>query len=255
MSDGNNSIRLDGKVAIVTGGGRGIGKAIAGQLLQAGAKVAIAGRKKATLDAAVNEIGDSTRTFAVECHVGKADQLAALVDATREKFGPIDILVNNAATNIARAPTLEVTDDMFDKMIETNLKSVFRLVRLVIGDMIASKNGSILNISSIAGLRADVSGLVYGMTKAAMNSLTAGWAREFGQHGIRVNAIAPGLIRTDFSAALWKDESLKDHILSQQAIPHFAEPNDIAGLAAFLVSDAARFITGQVLIADGGLTI
>src|SRR5579863_8915405 len=195
---------LDGKVAIVTGGSRGIGKAIAEAFSREGATAVICGRKQESLDAVARELG--VRVAPMACHVGKPEDLSRLVDAVTKQFGSIDILVNNAATNVAQGPCLAIDDSQFDKMVEVNLKSAFRLIRWIAPGMCRRGSGSIINIASIAGLRPQFEGLMYSMTKAALIMMTKSYALELGPKGVRVNAIAPGLIQTVLSEYYWKDE-------------------------------------------------
>jgi dehydrogenase/reductase SDR family member 4 len=250
------TISLAGKVAIVTGGGRGIGKAIARRLAEAGAGVAIASRKLENLQAAASEFaGLPGKVVPIACHVGRADQLAHLVRATETQLGPVDILVNNSATNVHQGASLDITDEMVDKMVEINVKSVLRLIRLTVPKMIERKRGgSIINIASISGLEPQAGGLLYSFTKAGLIMITRSLAREFGPHGVRVNAIAPGLIQTDFSAYFWKDEAHRRHLETTQPIGRIGQPEEIGGLALYLASDESSFVTGQTFVVDGGAT-
>jgi dehydrogenase/reductase SDR family member 4 len=247
------AISLEGKVALVTGGGRGIGRAITRRLAEAGASVVIASRKLENLQATASELsGLPGRVVPIRCHVGRKEELEELVRATEAQLGPVDILVNNSATNIGQGPALEVSDEMLDKMVEINIKAALRLVRLTVPGMIDRGVGSIINITSIAGLQPQPGGLLYSFTKAGLIMLTRSWAREFGPHGVRVNAIAPGLVRTDFSAYLWDNPTRRAALVGQQAIPRLGEPDEIGYLALYLASSEASFVTGQVFVADGG---
>src|SRR6185369_13982498 len=249
------ALTLQGKVALVTGGGRGIGKAITRRLAEAGAGVVIASRKMENLQATAEELAALPgKVVPIECHVGRVDQLQNLVQETEARLGPVDILVNNSATNIGQGPALDVTDEMLDKMVEVNVKSALRLVRLTVPGMIARKSGSVINIASIAGLEPQPGGLLYSFTKAGLIMLTRCWAREFGPHGVRVNAIAPGLVQTDFSEYFWKDERHRTHVETTQPIRRIGQPDEIGFAALYLASDEASFVTGQVFTLDGGAT-
>ena len=250
------SISLKGRVAIVTGGGRGIGKAITKRLAAAGAGVVIASRKIENLEQTASEFESLPgKILPLACHVGRNADLEALVRTTNEKLGPVDILVNNSATNLGHGPALNITDEMFDKMVEINVKSALRLVRLVAPGMIERHSGSIINIVSIAGLRPQPHGLLYSFTKAGLIMMTKSWAKDFGPHGVRVNAIAPGLIKTDFSEFFWKDEAVQQRIASTQPIRRIGDPDEIGFAALYLASDESSFMTGEVLVIDGGATL
>jgi len=251
-----NTTSLKDKVAIVTGGGRGIGKAITRRLAEAGVHVVIASRSQENLEATAREFSSlSGKVVPIPCHVGRNEQIEHLVRETEQRLGPVDILVNNSATNIGQGPALKVEDAMLDKMVEINVKSALRLVRLVIPRMIERNSGGcIINITSVAGLRPQPGGLLYSFTKAGLIMMTRSWAQEFGPHNIRVNAIAPGLIQTDFSEYFWKDQARCQKYVSEQALRRLGQPDEIAGMALYLASDEASFVTGQVMILDGGLT-
>ncbi len=244
---------LKDKVAVVTGASRGIGRSIAEVFVREGANVVICGRKQESLDQVAREIGPGARPVA--CHVGKADQIQNVVDSTTREFGRIDILVNNAATNIAQEPCLDVDEAKFDKMVEINLKSAFRFVQLVAPGMCDRGSGSIINIASTAGLRPQFQGLLYSMTKAALIMMTQSYALELGHKGVRVNAIAPGLIKTVLSEYFWKDEKQAAKIARSQPIQHLGEPIEVAEVALLLASDRSSYITGQTIAVDGGAAV
>ncbi len=244
---------LDGKVAIVTGASRGIGRAIAEVFAREGARVVICGRKKETLDQAASEIGPSVK--AIVCHVGRADQIENMIAIAAREFGHIDILVNNAATNISFEPCLEIDEVQFDKMVEVNLKSAFRLVQAIAPGMCERGSGSIINIASVAGLRPQLYSLLYSMTKAALIMMTQSYALELGAKGVRVNAIAPGLIQTVLSEHYWKDEAQREAVIGKQPIQRLGQPADIAELALLLASEKGSYITGQTFTVDGGFLL
>jgi NAD(P)-dependent dehydrogenase (short-subunit alcohol dehydrogenase family) len=246
---------LKGKVALVTGGGRGIGKAIAFRLAQAGANVVIASRKMENLEATAKEFaGLPGRTVPMTCHVGRKEELEKLVAATEAQLGPVDILVNNSATNLGQGPCLDVTDEQLMKTVEINVLSALRLIRLIVPKMISRGGGSVINIASIAGLHPQNGGLVYSFTKAGLIMMTRNWAVEFGKHKVRVNAIAPGLIQTDFSEYFWKNPEHVKKLEETQPLPRVGTPDELGGIALYLASDESSFVTGQVFVVDGGAT-
>jgi NAD(P)-dependent dehydrogenase (short-subunit alcohol dehydrogenase family) len=246
------SVDLEGKVALVTGASRGIGQAIAETFAQAGARVVICGRKQETLDAVA---AGSDRIIPIACHIGRADQLSSLITRTEQEVGPIDILVNNAATNVAQGPCLGMDEGQFDKMIEINLKSVFRITQRVAPGMCVRGSGSIINIASIAGLRPQFESLLYSMTKAALIMMTKSYALELGPRGVRVNAIAPGLIQTSLSEYFWKDEERQAGYVEKQPIRHLGQPAEIADIALLLASGKSSYMTGQTVVVDGGFLL
>jgi dehydrogenase/reductase SDR family protein 4 len=252
ISNQSNST-LQGKVAVVTGASRGIGRAIAQAFAREGAAVVICGRKQETLDQVAVEIGGGPgEVHPHACHVGRADQIQRLVETCHQRYGKVDILVNNAATNIAQEPVLEIDEAKFDKMVEVNLKSAFRLIQAVAPGMCERGWGSIINIASISGIRPQYHGMLYSMTKAALIMMTQSYALELGSRGVRVNAIAPGMIQTVLSEYYWKDDAQRAKILEEQPIKHLGQPEEIAGLALLLASDRGSYITGQTMIVDGG---
>ncbi len=249
------SFSLEGKVALVTGGGRGIGKEIARRFVQAGADVVIASRKLENLQRTAEEFsGLGGRIAPVQCHIGRVNQVEAAVAATERIFGTVDVMVNNGATNIEQGPSLRVTDAALMKMVEINVLSAVRFLRLTVPKMIEKGGGSIINVASIAGLRPQREGLLYSFTKAGLIMMTRTWADEWGRHGIRVNAIAPGLVRTDFSSYFWKNLEGGGEFPAGQPIRRLGETRDIGGMALYLACDESSWVTGQTMVIDGGAT-
>jgi dehydrogenase/reductase SDR family member 4 len=247
---------LTNRVALVTGGTRGIGRAIAEELARGGATVMIASRKAEAVERVTAELcAAGLQVHGVAANVSRLEDLDALVERTLESLGGVDVLVNNAAANPVYGPALETTPEAFDKIFAVNLRAPFELSRRVVPSMIARGGGSIINIVSIGGLSPEPGVGIYSVSKAALISLTKTLARELGRSKIRVNAIAPGFVKTDFSAVLWKNEETVARILEQQALPYLADPSDIGGIARFLASDAASYCTGAVFVVDGGYTI
>jgi len=244
---------LKDQAAIVTGASRGIGRAIAEVFVREGAQVVICGRKQETLDQAAREMGPAVKPVA--CHVGRLGEIESMVKAATREFGHIDILVNNAGTNLAQGPCLERSEAEFDKMVEINLKSAFRLVKLVAPGMCDRGSGSIINIASMSGLRPQRHSLLYSMTKAALIMMTQSYALELGPKGVRVNAIAPGLIRTSLSEYYWKDEQRSSEVFARQPIPRIGQPAEIAEVALLMASARGSYVTGQTVVVDGGLLL
>jgi NAD(P)-dependent dehydrogenase (short-subunit alcohol dehydrogenase family) len=239
-------ISLQGKVALITGASRGIGKAIANSYVQAGAKVMLSSRKEEVLRATAKEIGGDTEIFAA--NAGDIDAGRACVTATVERFGGIDILVNNAATNPYAGPTLGIDPSRYDKTFQVNLRGPFFWTEVVWNTCMQDKPGVILNIASVGGLRAEGSLGVYNLTKAALIHLTRQLAGELGP--TRVVGIAPGLVKTDFAKMLI--DNFGDRLAATIPLGRLGEPQDIANLATFLVSDLASWITGETYVIDGG---
>ena len=250
-------IHVNGKVALVTGGSRGIGESIAKALGQSGAKVAIASRKIDGVNAAAERLraaGVEVAPFA--CHTGKTDQIEALVAAVIARFGKIDVLINNAATNPHFGPMVTADDGAFDKTFEVNARGYFNMAKAVAKHLVdRNAPGSIVNIASIMGLGSAPLQGVYGMTKAAVISMTQTLAVELAPSGIRVNAIAPGLVDTKFAAAIVQNADIIEMEKRRTPQGRYAQPDEIAGAALFLASDAASFVTGHTLVVDGGRTI
>ncbi len=253
------SFRLDGRVALVTGASRGIGEASAAWLRQAGAQVVLASRKLDGLLAAQARIiarGDGPEPLCHPCHVGKPDDVAGLVKTTLDRFSRIDILVNNAGTNPYFGPTVNASHEAYLKTFEINLAGPLQLARLV-GQHLLDRNapGSIINIASIGGLRAAPMQGIYGMTKAALISMTQTLSLDLGAGGIRVNAIAPGLIETRLASALVENQEIHAMIVGRTPLKRHGQPDEIASAVLFLAADASSFVTGHTLVVDGGMTI
>jgi len=245
--------RLDGQPAIVTGASRGIGRAIAMTLAQMGAKVVIASRKLDACEEVVRTItAEGGQAIAIACNVGERDQLLQLVSTCEAKLGAPRILVCNAATNPVYGPMADLDDRAFDKIMSVNVRGNITLINRVAPGMVAAGGGSIILLSSIAGLAGSKNIGAYAVSKSADAQLARNYAVELGPKNIRVNAVAPGLIKTDFAEALWQGEAGKA-FAARTPLGRFGEPEDIAGVVAFLASDAARFVTGQTLVADGGV--
>ena len=249
----NSYLSLEGKVALVTGGSRGIGKEIALAFADAGADVAISGRKLPDLE----KVADEARKFGRKClpvsaHARKVEELKHLVDKVMETFGRIDILVNNAATNPSMGPIVETDEKIYDHIMETNLKGYFMMSKFAGAIMVKQKSGNIINISSAGGV-SPAEGLgPYCISKAGINMLTKALALELGPYNIRVNAIAPRIVKTSFSEALWTNEALMKKELELVPLKRVASPEEIARTALYLASTASNYMTGHVVVLNGG---
>lgn len=249
---------LTGKVAIVTGSSRGIGRAIAEAYAAAGARVVISSRKQPACDnvaAAINAKYGEERAIAIAASISDKAALETLVAGARERFGQIDLLVCNAASNPYYGPMAGISDEQFRKIFDNNVLANHWLITMVAPEMIQRKNGAIIIISSIGGLiGSEVIG-AYNVSKAADFQLVRNLAIEFGPHNVRVNAIAPGVIRTDFARALWEDPAAEAELRRVTPLGRIGEPEEIAGAAVFLASRAGAYVTGQGIVVDGGTTI
>jgi NAD(P)-dependent dehydrogenase (short-subunit alcohol dehydrogenase family) len=249
---------LTGKVAIITGSSRGIGKAIAERMAQHGAKVVISSRKAGPCEevaAEINAAQGAGTAIAVPANISSKDDLQRLVDETRKAFGRVDVVVCNAASNPYYGPMAGIEDDQFRKILENNVIANHWLISMVIPEMIERKAGSVIIVSSIGGLRGSPIIGAYNVSKAADFQLARNLAHEYGPHGIRVNCIAPGLIKTDFAKALWSNPETLKRATDPVPLRRIGEPDEIAGAAVYLASDAGSFMTGQALVVDGGATI
>jgi NAD(P)-dependent dehydrogenase (short-subunit alcohol dehydrogenase family) len=247
---------LKGKVAIVTGSSRGIGRSIAIQLAKAGAKVVISSRKLAACEDVVQTIRDAGgEAMAIAANISDKAQVEALVAQTRAAWGGIDIMVCNAATNPYFGPMTGMSDEVFDKIMRNNVLSNAWLCNLAYPDMKAKKDGAIVIVSSIGGLHGSSVIGAYNISKAADMQLARNLAVEWGPDNIRVNCIAPGLIRTDFARALHENPVLKAKVEGETPLRRIGEPDDIGGIAVLLASAAGQYITGQTIVADGGMMI
>jgi NAD(P)-dependent dehydrogenase (short-subunit alcohol dehydrogenase family) len=248
-----NRFRLDGKVAIVTGASKGIGAAIAHGLAEFGAAVVVSSRKQDAVDAVAAEITDAGfHAVGRAAHMGDLDDVATLVNFATELFGGIDIVVNNAAANPVFGPIQHTDQRAFAKIIEVNLQGPFELCKLAYPSMKARGGGSVINISSIGGIKPERMIGMYSASKAALISMTQAMAQDWGADNIRANAVCPGLIKTKFSAALWQNDAILDQFLQHIPLGRIGSPEDVAALAVFLASDAAAYCTGGVYLVDGG---
>lgn len=244
---------LTGKVSIVTGGSRGIGEAIAMALAEFGSKVVLVSRKIEGLDAVREKIltggGEAT---CMPAHMGDLEALQKVVEGTVDAYGTVDVLVNNAATNPIFGPLMDADVAAWDKILDVNLKGIFFLTKAAGRVMLEKGKGCIINISTEAAVRPAPGLGVYSISKAGVDMVTKAFAQEWGPLGVRVNGIAPGLVQTHFSQALWANEAIRETVESRIPLRRMAQPAEMAGIAVFLASQAASFVTGQTIIADGG---
>lgn len=247
---------LEGKTAIVTGASKGIGESMARGLAEFGAKVVLSSRDQAAVDAAAKAMQeDGLTAMGIACHVADEGQRRQLVDKTLEAWGRVDILINNAGTNPYFGPIERMTPAVYQKTMDINLNAAMALSNLVFPSMKAHGGGSIIHISSIEGLHATAMMAAYNISKAGLIMLGQNQAAEWGPHNIRVNMICPGLVKTKLSAALWQDEATLEKTKSKIALRRMATPEDMAGLAVFLASEASAYMTGAVIVNDGGLLL
>jgi NAD(P)-dependent dehydrogenase (short-subunit alcohol dehydrogenase family) len=252
----NGLFDLTGKTAVITGSSRGIGRAIAERMAEHGASVVVSSRKLDACEevvAAISSKGGKAR--AITCNIASKEDLARLADESRAAFGKIDVLVCNAAVNPHFGPSQEIPDSAFDKVMASNVRSNHWLCQLVIPEMAARKDGTVVIVSSIGGLKGSLMLGTYGISKAADMQMARNLSVEWGPSNVRVNCIAPGLVRTDFARALWEDEKTYAKAVAQYPLRRIGEPDEIAGAAVFLASKAGSFTTGQTLVIDGGSTI
>ena len=247
---------LTGKVAVVTGSSRGIGRAIAEALAAFGAKVVVSSRKADACEAVRDAIvASGGQAIVVPCNIGSKEDLAHLVDETKRVYGPIDVLVCNAAVNPHFGHSQDIPDSAFDKVMASNVRSNHWLCQMTIPSMAERGGGSVIIVSSIGGLKGSEMLGAYGISKAADMQMARNLAVEWGPRNVRVNCIAPGLVRTDFARALWENPAIHDKAVRAYPLRRIGEPEELAGAAVYLASRAGSFTTGQVIVVDGGATI
>jgi NAD(P)-dependent dehydrogenase (short-subunit alcohol dehydrogenase family) len=249
---------LTGRTAVITGSSRGIGRAIAFRLAEHGAKVVISSRKQDACDATAGEINakfGAGRAIAVAANIASKNELQTLVDETRRAFGRLDVLVCNAASNPYAGPMAGISDEQLGKILQNNVISNHWLIQMAAPEMLERRDGSIIIVSSIGGLRGNALIGAYNISKAADFQLARNLAVEYGRFGVRVNCIAPGLVRTDFARFLWENPQILDKATEHMPMVRIGEPDEIAGAAVFLASKASSYVTGQAIVVDGGATI
>ena len=256
MADFSNTLfDLKGKNAVVTGASRGIGEAIAQRLAQHGANVIVSSRNLEACETVANKINETEgreAAYAIACNISHKEELQSLADQSKSKLGTINILIVNAAVNPYYGPSSDMSDEQFDKILTCNVKGAHWLSHMVLPGMVEKKDGAIVIISSIGGLVGSGGIGAYNVSKAADLQIVRNLSVEYARHNIRVNAICPGIVKTQFAEALWKDPKVEKLITSQLPARRFGDPDDIAGAAVFLSSNAARWMSGQGVIIDGG---
>jgi NAD(P)-dependent dehydrogenase (short-subunit alcohol dehydrogenase family) len=249
-----DKFRLDGKVAIVTGGSRGIGKEIAIGFAEQGACLALASRKQEALDGVAEEIRQKgSECLAMACHMGKPDQIKSLFDKVVDTYGTVDILVNNAATNPYFGPLVDASEEAWNKTLDVNLKGPFLMTQAACRIMMQKGGGSIINVSSVGAFKANPMQGIYGVTKSGMVNMTKTFAQELALTNIRINAICPGLTETKFSEVLIQTKEIYDIALERIPVKRHAQPSEIVCAALYLASDASSYVTGSCIIIDGGM--
>ena len=247
---------LTGKVAVITGSSRGIGRAIAERLAEHGARVVVSSRTAAACEPVAEAIrARGGEAAVIPCHIARKEELRGLVEGSVAQFGGIDVLVCNAAVNPYYGPSIGIPDDAYDRIMNANVRSNFWLCNMVLPGMAERSGGSIVVVSSIAGLRGTPDLAIYGLSKAADMQLVRNIATEWGPRNIRANCIAPGLVRTDFARALWEDPEREAARSRETPLQRIGEPDEIAGAAVFLAASASSFMTGQTMVIDGGVTV
>jgi len=247
---------LEGKVAIVTGASKGIGESMVRGFAEHGAKVIVSSRNQEAVDKVAASLKkDGLEANGIACHVGDSEQLKNLINKTLEHYGGVDILVNNAATNPVFTPLTGIESDAFDKIMNVNLKACWELGNLCHPIMAKRGGGSVINIASVEGLKPSFGLGVYSISKAALIMLTKSQAKEWGPDKIRSNAICPGLIQTKFSSAIWQNEKILNQFVKHLPLSKMAQPDEMAGLACYLASEASSYTTGGVYTSDGGYMV
>jgi NAD(P)-dependent dehydrogenase (short-subunit alcohol dehydrogenase family) len=247
---------LRGRTALITGASRGIGRSIAKRMAQHGARVVVSSRKLDACEAVVQAIrSNGGEAIAVACNIADKDALGRLVDESRKAYGEIHVLVCNAAVNPHYGPSQEIPDSAFDKVMNSNIRSNHWLCQMVVPEMAKRRDGSVIIVSSIGGLKGSTTLGAYAISKAADMQMARNLAVEWGPSNVRVNTIAPGLVRTDFARALWENPAIYERAIANYPLRRIGEPDDVAGAAVFLASRAGAFVTGQTIVVDGGATI